>query len=179
MLSGQQGKSDSEGLRTPGHRLNNIDIAKLGLATPGYVGRYGWIFPDSPIPRQALAMLISDDGQRYVQAFFVISGYLMYISFEHSNSTLYFFEKRFRRIYPTYFAVIIFSAFLGFWFSRLKIEEYISVDSVKYVFWNLKSAGVLQHSQGILSIPATILIFRSLVRDVAPRRKSRSEGPLD
>ncbi len=137
MLSGQQGKLDSEGLRMPGHRLNNIDIARLGLATLVYIGHYGWIFPDSPVPRQALAMLIGDDGQRCVQAFFVISGYLMYISFEHSSSTLYFFEKRFRRIYPAYFAVIIFSAFFGFWFSRLKIEEYISVDSIKYVFWNL------------------------------------------
>ena len=82
-------------------------------------------------------MLIGDDGQRCVQAFFVLSGYVMYISFDHSNSTLYFFEKRFRRIYPAYFAVIILSAFFGFWFSGLKIEEYISVDTVEYVFWNL------------------------------------------
>jgi hypothetical protein len=29
MLSSQQGKLDSEGLRTPAHRLNNIDIVRL------------------------------------------------------------------------------------------------------------------------------------------------------
>jgi peptidoglycan/LPS O-acetylase OafA/YrhL len=121
----------------PGHRSNNIDIARLALATLVYVWHYGWIFPDSPVPRQILAIVTGDGAQRCVQAFFVLSGYLMYLSLEHSGSILYFFEKRFRRIYPAYFVVICLSAFFGIWFSSLSLREYMSSDSAKYILWNL------------------------------------------
>lgn len=138
MFSGQRQKLGFEGLpaaRAP--RLNNIDITRLGLATLVYVGHYGWIFPDSPIPRQTLAFFIGHDGQRCVQAFFVLSGYLMYLSFEHSDGIFHFYERRFRRIYPAYFTVIFLSAIFGLWFSSLSLREYISFDFLRYILWNL------------------------------------------
>src|ERR1700684_1291355 len=137
MFSGQRQKLGFEGLPRPAQRLNNIDITRLGLATLVYVGHYGWIFPDSPIPRQTLAFFIGHDGQRCVQAFFVLSGYLMYLSFEHSDGIFHFYERRFRRIYPAYFTVIFLSAIFGLWFSSLSLREYISFDFLRYILWNL------------------------------------------
>ena len=81
--------------------------------------------------------LAGEGGQRSVQTFFIISGFLMFQSFERSGRTSVFFEKRIRRIMPGYVAVILFSAFFGFWLSNLKLSEYFTFALVKYVFWNL------------------------------------------
>lgn len=40
-------------------------------------------------------------------AFFVISGFLIMVSFDHSNSIKHFFAKRARRIFPAYIMVIL------------------------------------------------------------------------
>ena len=45
-----------------------------------------------------------------VRSFFVISGLLIYRSYNRSSSMRSYFEKRVRRIYPAYFAVIVLAA---------------------------------------------------------------------
>jgi peptidoglycan/LPS O-acetylase OafA/YrhL len=119
------------------HRQNNFDITRLCLATFVFLAHYAWIFPNGPLPVGLIRFLIGDDGQRCVQAFFIISGFLMFQSFERSNDVLSFFEKRVRRIIPAYVTVIFLSAMLGLWLTHLSIQQYLSVDLIKYVLWNL------------------------------------------
>jgi peptidoglycan/LPS O-acetylase OafA/YrhL len=118
-------------------RQNNFDITRLCLAVFVYLGHYTWVFPHSPLPVGIVMFLAGEGGQRSVQAFFIISGFLMFKSFERSDTTLIFFEKRIRRIIPAYVVVIIFSALFGFWLSKLTLSQYFSFSLIKYVFWNL------------------------------------------
>ena len=81
--------------------------------------------------------LIGETGQRCVQGFFVISGFLMFQSFARSGSAWFFYERRARRIFPGYSVVILLSIVLGLWLSRLPVREYISMDLLKYLGWNM------------------------------------------
>ena len=116
---------------------NNFDITRLCLAIFVYLGHYTWIFPNGPLPARIVMFLAGEGGQRSVQAFFIISGFLMFQSLERSDRPSIFFEKRVRRIMPGYVTVIIFSALFGFWLSNLTLSQYFSLDLIKYVFWNL------------------------------------------
>jgi peptidoglycan/LPS O-acetylase OafA/YrhL len=119
------------------HHRNNFDLLRLCFATLVYLGHYNWIFPISPLTTRVLAWFIGDDGQRCVQGFFVISGFLMFQSYTRSNDLLVYFEKRFRRIYPAYFVVIISSVLLGSLLTNLTIYEYFSNNVIKYLIANL------------------------------------------
>ena len=72
-----------------------------------------------------------------VKSFFVISGFLIFMSYENSISIKNYFLKRVRRIYPAYFVVIILSALFGYFISRYTALNYFSFEWVKYVFFNL------------------------------------------
>jgi len=116
---------------------NNFDIARLCLASFVFLGHYSWIFPDGPLPSGLIRFLIGDDSNRCVEAFFVISGFLMFQSFDRSDNVMSYSEKRIRRIVPAYVTVILLSALFGFWLSNLDLRQYLSLDLAKYVFWNL------------------------------------------
>jgi peptidoglycan/LPS O-acetylase OafA/YrhL len=116
---------------------NNFDITRICLAVFVYFGHYTWIFPHGPLPVGVVMFLAGEAGQRSVQAFFIISGFLMFQSFERSDWTAEFYEKRIRRIVPGYVTVILLSALIGFLLSNLTFSEYFSFDLAKYVFWNL------------------------------------------
>jgi peptidoglycan/LPS O-acetylase OafA/YrhL len=116
---------------------NNFDIVRLCLAIFVFLGHYTWIFPNGPLPVGIVMFLAGEGGQRSVQAFFIISGFLMFQSFERSDRPSVFYEKRVRRIIPGYATVILFSALFGFWLSDVKVSEYFSMDLLKYTFWNL------------------------------------------
>ena len=45
-----------------------------------------------------------------VKAFFVVSGFLIFMSFERSSSLASYARKRIRRIYPAYFTVVMLCA---------------------------------------------------------------------
>ena len=80
-----------------------------------------------------------------VHSFFIISGFLIFMSYERSSSLKSYFEKRLRRIVPAYLAVIFVSfIFFGF-FSTLPIKEYFSsMQSWQYLFSNLSTFNFLQ-----------------------------------
>ncbi len=72
-----------------------------------------------------------------VEAFFIISGFLIFMSYERSSSTRAYISKRVRRIYPAYFVVVMLCA-LSLWaVSSLDLEHYVSLDWLKYVIANL------------------------------------------
>lgn len=73
-----------------------------------------------------------------VNGFFVISGLLIYRSYERTASTKKFFIKRARRIFPAYFLVVLLTPLLFSFFSTLSFKEYWqSSDLLKYLVANL------------------------------------------
>ena len=78
-------------------------------------------------------------------AFFVISGFLIMVSYDHSNGIRHFFQKRARRIFPAYIAVIIGSALCLALLSTYAPAEYFTHPMwLKYVLANLCFMNFLQ-----------------------------------
>jgi len=87
------------------------------------------------ITLQVLAEIFSSSIA--VKSFFVVSGFLIFMSFENSSHLSSYFYKRFWRIYPAYFSVVMLSAMLGVLFTKVTMPDYFSVDWLEYVFSNL------------------------------------------
>ena len=79
-----------------------------------------------------------------VKAFFVVSGFLIFMSFERSSSLASYARKRIRRIYPAYFTVVMLCAVFLVAASKNNIEHYFSFAWVKYVIANLAFLNFLQ-----------------------------------
>jgi len=80
-----------------------------------------------------------------VEAFFIVSGYLVVMSFCRSRSWVDYFAKRLRRIYPAYFAIVAGWALGGALLTRLPLSEYFNSDWLKYVFANFTFLNFLAH----------------------------------
>jgi peptidoglycan/LPS O-acetylase OafA/YrhL len=72
-----------------------------------------------------------------VEGFFVVSGFLVFMSYERSSSTLAYISKRVRRIYPAYFVVVMLCALFLWTVSSRDLEQYFSFDWLRYVIANL------------------------------------------
>jgi len=72
-----------------------------------------------------------------VQAFFVASGALVFMSYERSSSLRTYFEKRARRILPAYVAIVLLCAFGGAFVTSLPLQRYFSGEWLRYVAANL------------------------------------------
>jgi peptidoglycan/LPS O-acetylase OafA/YrhL len=79
-----------------------------------------------------------------VKGFFVVSGFLIFMSYENSRSVSGYFGKRIRRIYPAYAFVILASALLGGVFSSYGWADYFSLPLLKYIAANLLFLNFLQ-----------------------------------
>ena len=78
-------------------------------------------------------------------AFFVISGFLIMVSYDHSESIKHFFRKRARRIFPAYIAVIMGSALCLSLLSTYSPAEYFTHPMWwKYVVANLSFMNFIQ-----------------------------------
>lgn len=72
-----------------------------------------------------------------VKAFFVVSGYLVFMSFENSRSLKDYFAKRARRIYPAYFVVVAACALAGVALTVLPLRDYLAPGLASYLAANL------------------------------------------
>jgi peptidoglycan/LPS O-acetylase OafA/YrhL len=81
-----------------------------------------------------------------VKGFFVLSGFLIFMSFERSSSISSYAMKRIRRIYPAYFTVVMLCAFGMVAVSSLSVAEYFSGSWGRYVLANLAFMNFLQHT---------------------------------
>jgi len=79
-----------------------------------------------------------------VKAFFVVSGFLIFMSFERSSSFASYASKRARRIYPAYFAVVMLCAIGLIVVSSKNIGDYFTFAWIKYVLANLTFLNFLQ-----------------------------------
>ncbi len=71
-----------------------------------------------------------------VKAFFVVSGLLVFMSYDRTRNLARYFEKRARRIYPAYFTVVTGSALLLFVLSFASPGEY-AMGATNYLAANL------------------------------------------
>ncbi len=72
-----------------------------------------------------------------VKGFFVVSGFLIFMSFERSPSLFSYTGKRFKRIYPAYFAVVVLCAISLTGVTTKSPADYFSSAWIKYIFANL------------------------------------------
>ena len=79
-----------------------------------------------------------------VKAFFIVSGFLIFMSFERASSIAAYASKRARRIYPAYFTVVILCAIGLIAVSPKSVSDYFSLEWVKYVLANLTFLNFLQ-----------------------------------
>lgn len=86
---------------------NNFDLLRLAFA--GIVCLYHLaVLSGSPQLEAAFGWLSADLA---VQSFFVVSGFLIFMSCERSASLASYAQKRVRRIYPAYATVVLLCAF--------------------------------------------------------------------
>jgi peptidoglycan/LPS O-acetylase OafA/YrhL len=79
-----------------------------------------------------------------VKSFFVISGFLVTMSYEQTHDIRLYFSKRFRRILPAYTFVVVMSAFGLALLTKLPVTEYLSLLWFKYLVSNLLFLNFLQ-----------------------------------
>lgn len=85
------------------------------------------------------------NGERAVEAFFIISGYLIIKSYYRCASISEFLKKRILRIYPAYFVVIVLCVIAGAVFTTLPAAAYFtSAQLYKYIAVNVVFLNFLQ-----------------------------------
>lgn len=117
----------------PRLRSNNFDLIRLVLAL------IVCLVHTAELSQQPALRIIGDvlSSKLAVDSFFVISGFLIFMSYEKSNSLLSYAGKRFKRIYPAYLTIILLCAFGLLLISSVPASQYFSVDWLKYLVANL------------------------------------------
>lgn len=121
-------------------RRNNFDLLRLVFATMvclvhahqlSGLRQLGWI-----------AKTFSSSVA--VKGFFVVSGFLIFMSYDRSPTLASYAGKRFRRIYPAYFTVVMLCAFGLFAASSKPVGDYFSLVWLKYLAANLSFLNFFQ-----------------------------------
>lgn len=114
-------------------KLNNFDILRLILAVIVAVVHAGML------TQLEIFTICSQflNSKSAVDSFFVISGFLIFMSFDSNPKTINYAIKRARRIFPGYCTVIILCAFFMFFISPHSFYEYFTIEFIKYLFFNL------------------------------------------
>lgn len=121
-------------------KKNNFDLLRLLFA-----GSVGLVHAYSLSGFQQLSWIASVLSPKVaVSAFFVVSGFLIFMSFERSSSVASYASKRVRRIYPAYFTVVMLCALTFVMVSSKDLGSYFSYTWFKYVFANLAFLNFLQ-----------------------------------
>lgn len=125
----------------PGHpHDNNFDLLRLVFA-----GVVCLVHANELSGIDALSgMTVWLSSQMAVNAFFVISGYLVVMSRERSPTLSVYFNKRILRIYPAYVAVIAICATGLFSISTQSASGYFTLTWLRYVASNLLFLNFLQ-----------------------------------
>jgi peptidoglycan/LPS O-acetylase OafA/YrhL len=79
-----------------------------------------------------------------VNAFFVMSGLLVYMSYQNKKHLLNYFNRRIRRILPGYSMVILICAFLFYFISNNTFQDYFNIHLLKYIFANLLTLNFIE-----------------------------------
>lgn len=117
----------------PRLKANNFDLLRFLFAGTVFLVHAHVLsgHPDLQVFSAALSSEVA------VRGFFVVSGILVFMSFENSRSLRSYAEKRLRRIYPAYFVAVMLGAMLLVTLSTAAPADYFSVEWIKYVLANL------------------------------------------
>ena len=74
-----------------------------------------------------------------VGGFFVLSGFLVFLSYTKSQSLLQYLKRRMARILPPYFFIVILCAVAGVFVSNLSVYDYFASSQ----FWNYLTSNML------------------------------------
>jgi len=122
------------------HR-NNFDLLRLWLAFSvcfAHLGEVSGVFAFLPLTNYFYSGIAVD-------CFFVVSGFLIFRSFDRSSGTMSYMNKRVRRIYPAYLTVVLAAAFfLPLLLSDSTTEILFSEEWFRYLFSNLTFLNFLQ-----------------------------------
>ncbi len=126
--------------QSPKRQANNFDLLRLCLALTVFLYH---IFKLTLRPEfTAFGRYLS--GALAVDCFFVISGYLVFMSYENSQSLKDYLHKRARRIIPGYVAVVLTCAIGLVLLSTYPAAEYFNQAWLKYATVNLLTLNFLQ-----------------------------------
>lgn len=115
-------------------RRNNLDLIRFALASMVFLTHAHDLSGQQAL--SVLSVVISSTVA--VQAFFVISGFLIFQSYEKSSSLSSYFTKRARRILPGYVTVIISCTILLYFVGNLPLSDYVTNSELwRYLAANL------------------------------------------
>lgn len=124
-------------------RENNFDLLRLLLAFTVFLG-HCYALTGSSALRFIDYVL---NSERAIQGFFVISGFLIFMSYEKSRSIVEYYKKRVRRLYPAYaFAIIYFLIAFSLISTERFANYFTSIKLYKYLIDNLLFLNFLQPS---------------------------------
>ncbi|MHB1330952.1 MAG: acyltransferase family protein [Sulfuriferula sp.] len=123
-------------------RRNNFDLLRFLLALTVFL-YHGYVLSDAPALSIFNHILSADLA---VKSFFIVSGFLIFMSYENSRDIRSYFVKRAKRIYPAYFFMILAGATLGLIFTSHARDGFFFTQLLKYVASNLVFLNVLQPS---------------------------------
>jgi peptidoglycan/LPS O-acetylase OafA/YrhL len=113
---------------------NNFDLLRLGFAAMVVVSHTSELSGLGSL--EGLQHLVSSPVA--IRGFFVLSGFLIFMSAERSTSLWSYATKRIRRIYPAYATVVLLCAFGLVFVSDARYASYFfSLQWAKYVLANL------------------------------------------
>jgi peptidoglycan/LPS O-acetylase OafA/YrhL len=112
---------------------NNFDLLRLLFASVVCVVHAQQLSGQSDLT--VLTLVLSSTVA--VKAFFVVSGYLIFMSYERSSSIWSYAQKRVRRIYPAYFTVVALCALGMVFASQSSWRDYFGFAWLKYIVANL------------------------------------------
>lgn len=113
---------------------NNFDLLRVFLAVVVMLAHMSILNKDLLFKNSMTVFyLISEVA---VDAFFIVSGFLIFMSYERSSSIKSYAIKRIQRIYPAYIAVIFISSIILFLLSSQTLSNYFSIEWLKYLIYN-------------------------------------------
>lgn len=118
---------------------NNFDLIRLLLSLTVFLV-HSYELSQKPELKIITSFLSSGIA---INAFFVISGFLISLSYERSKSSLDYLIKRIRRIYPAYVFVVLLCAIMAMALSDLPPNKYFSTGLIKYLLANLSFLNLL------------------------------------
>ncbi len=108
---------------------NNFNILRLVFALHVLIFHSALIF--------GIKTSFIPNGGKAVECFFVISGYLIFASYERSKSLKDYFTKRAKRIAPAVYVLTALCVILGIFLTKLPLNEYFSKSLLKFTIANL------------------------------------------
>ncbi len=125
---------------------NNFDLLRLGLALTVCLAHLGEV---TGVQNFAVLAHYFYSGLA-VDCFFVVSGFLIFRSYDRSSSVKSYLEKRVRRIYPAYLTTILLAAFLLPLLAAEPGNSFLSLQWWRYLGSNLVFLNFLEpHLPGV------------------------------